>query len=84
MSEWVQIGLFLERKISYMDMMRQTNGDRYSHWIILFVCITQVTSSIATATFFHFVTVSPFFIVPLAFPNEEEENNENTYFENNS
>ena len=68
-----------------MDMMRRTNGDRYSHWIILFVCITQVTSSIATATFFHFVTVSLFFIIPLAFSNEEEEkNNENTYFENNS
>lgn len=52
----------------FKDILKQAKGDPYSYFLALFICITQVSSSIATATFFHFVTVALFFVVPLIFP----------------
>ena len=47
------------------DMLKRSKCNDFVYLSGLFICVTQVSSSIATATFFHFVTVGLFFIVPL-------------------
>ena len=65
------------------DVLSKTKTNSFMSVAGIFVVVTQTSSSIATATFFNFVTVSLFFIVPLAFQNEDEEKaNENINLEN--
>ena len=65
------------------EILLKTKANNYMYLAAIFVVVTQASSSVATATFFHFVTVSLFFIVPLAFQNEEEEEtNESTNLKN--
>lgn len=54
-----------------LDIIKKSKCDKYAYLAGLFICITQVSSSIATATFFHFVTVGLFFLVPLLFEEKE-------------
>lgn len=49
------------------DVLKRAGKNRYAYLAALFICITQVSSSIATSTFFHFVTVGIVFLVPLIF-----------------
>lgn len=55
------------------DVLSKTKTNSFMRVAGIFVVVTQTSSSIATATFFHFVTVSLFFIVPLAFKKNEVE-----------
>lgn len=41
--------------------------DKHSYLLAIFMVVTQVSSSIATATFFHFITVGIVFLLPLIF-----------------
>lgn len=53
------------------EILKRTRYSNVTYLAGLFICITQVSSSIATATFFHFVTVGTFFLVPLLFQKEQ-------------
>lgn len=64
------------------EMLIRTKNNRYMHFAAIFVAVTQVSSSVATATFFHFVTVSLFFAAPLMFCDEGENNREDFDFKN--
>ena len=55
----------------FKDMLKRANKNQYCYFGALFLCVTQVVSSIATATFFHFVTVGLFFLVPLLFDSND-------------
>lgn len=63
------------------DILKRTKNDNYMFFAALFIVITQVSSSIATSTFFNPVTVGLFFIVPLMF-SDEGEKHESTDFKN--
>lgn len=63
------------------DILKRTKNDNYMFFAALFTVITQVSSSVATATFFNPVTVGLFFIVPLMF-SDEGEKHESTDFKN--
>ncbi len=54
----------------FRDVIRRAKGNKFNYLAAIFICITQITSSIATATFFNFVTVGVFFLVPLAFDDD--------------
>lgn len=54
------------------DILKKAEGNKYRFFSAMFVIITQVTSSVATATFFHFVTVGLFFLVPLLFDETQQ------------
>lgn len=56
------------------DLIDHCKKNKYSYCIALFFVITQVSSSIATATFFNFVTVGAFFLIPLAFDGGDTNN----------
>ena len=49
------------------DILLRTKKDKFPYLAGLFIVLTQVSSSIATATFFHFVTVGVCFILPILF-----------------
>lgn len=49
------------------DLLNRTRYDKYAYLAGLFICLTQVSGSIATATFFHFVTVGICFLLPILF-----------------
>lgn len=53
------------------DLLSRTRYDKYAYLAGLFICMTQVSSSIATATFFHFVTVAICFLLPILFDDSE-------------
>lgn len=53
------------------DLLKRSMNNKYAYLAGLFVAITQLSSSIATATFFHFVTVGIMFITPLIFDTTE-------------
>lgn len=59
------------------DLLRRTKGNKYDYFLALFICITQVSSSAATATFFHFVTVGLMFLLPLLHSREEKKEKRN-------
>lgn len=64
------------------ELVIKTKADDYMYLAAIFVAVTQVSSSAVTATFFNFVTVSLFFVVPLAFCGEEENACEDIDFKN--
>ena len=49
------------------DILGRTKYDKYAYLAGLFIAATQVSSSIATATFFHFVTVGVCFLLPILY-----------------
>ena len=53
------------------DLLKRSMNNQYAYLAALFIAITQLSSSIATATFFHFVTVGIMFITPLMFDTTE-------------
>lgn len=55
-----------------LSIVRKARHNRFGYMAAIFICITQITASIATATFFHFITVALFFLVPLAFGTNED------------
>lgn len=55
----------------FADMLKRAKSNHYAFFAAVFICITQVVSSIATATFFHFITVGLFFLMPLLFDESE-------------
>lgn len=57
-----------------MDILKRSKYNRYCYLAGLFIAVTQVISSVATATFFNFVTLSIFFMVPLMFDDEKKSN----------
>lgn len=57
-----------------LDIIKKSKCDKYAYLAGMFIIITQVSSSIATATFFHFVTLGLFFLVPLLFEEKETTN----------
>lgn len=56
------------------DLLSRTKYNRYAYVVGLFIALTQVSASIATATFFHFVTLALCFILPLAFEDDAARN----------
>ena len=59
------------------DLLNRTKYDKFAYLAGLFVAATQVSASVATATFFHFVTLALCFILPILFddstPKKESE-----------
>jgi hypothetical protein len=55
------------------DILSRTKGNKYSYLAGFFVVVTQVASSAAEATFFHFVTVGICFIIPILFEDSTSE-----------
>lgn len=53
------------------DVLSRTRYNKYVYLAGLFICLTQLSASIATATFFHFVTVGIFFLLPLLFDDSD-------------
>lgn len=53
------------------EIYKRTKMNRITFLAGLFICVTQISSSVATATFFNFVTVGIFFLVPLIFSSEK-------------
>lgn len=58
------LGLYLFKL--FKSLLNKVKNDKYAYMAVIFVCITQLSSSIATATFFNFVTCALFFVLPLA------------------
>ncbi|MCR5837304.1 MAG: hypothetical protein K6G88_12440 [Lachnospiraceae bacterium] len=52
------------------DVLKKTRYNKYTFVAGIFIAVTQVVSSIATATFFNFVTVAIFFMIPLIFSDD--------------
>ena len=52
------------------DVAKKSAVNPYAYLVGLFICMTQLSASIATATFFHFVTVAVMFMLPLAFDED--------------
>ena len=55
------------------DILSRTKGNKYSYLAGFFVVVTQVASSAAEATFFHFVTAGICFIIPILFEDSTSE-----------
>ena len=53
------------------DLLSRTRYDKYAYLAALFIAISHVSSSVATATFFHFVTVGIFFLLPILFDDSD-------------
>lgn len=60
----------------FRDIFKKSKYNNKIYFIAIFICITQIASSLATATFFHYVTASLFFMVPLLFNNTINTNNQ--------
>lgn len=56
----------------FKDILEKSKYNQYCYLAALFITVTQLVSSVATATFFNFVTLSIFFMVPLIFGNRED------------
>ncbi|MBQ7415727.1 MAG: hypothetical protein IJW14_01660 [Oscillospiraceae bacterium] len=54
------------------DLIMKAKNNKFAYLAALFICITQISASIATATFFHFVTVGIFFLLPLLFEEDQK------------
>ena len=54
-----------------MDILNRSKYNRYCYLAAIFIAVTQVSSSVATATFFHFVTVGLAFLIPLLFEGKD-------------
>lgn len=57
------------------DILNRTKNNKYTYLAGLFVVVTQIASSAAEATFFHFVTVGLCFILPVLFDADSEATN---------
>lgn len=53
----------------FKDILARAKINRYAYLGALFILVTQLSASVATATFFHFVTVGLFFMIPLLYEN---------------
>lgn len=70
MAQFGAFGLVVMLLIVYRwvrDLLKRTQYNKYAYLVGLFVVLTQVSASIATATFFHFVTLALCFVLPIAF-----------------
>lgn len=70
MAQFGAFGLIIMLLVVYhwaRDLLRRVKHEKYAYLAGLFIAITQISSSIATATFFHFVTVGLFFLLPILF-----------------
>jgi len=56
------------------DLIRKAKGNKYTYFCALFIVVTMVSASAVTATFFHYVTVGIFFILPLMFIEDQSKN----------
>ena len=65
------------------DILARTKYDKYAYLAGLFIVATQVSASVATATFFHFVTVALCFLLPILFDDSEPKKIGVTYDESN-
>ena len=55
-----------------MDILNKSKGNKVGYFAAIFVVVTQVSSSIATATFFHYITVGLCVWIPLLFDESTE------------
>lgn len=53
------------------DLLSRARWDRFAYLAALFIAISHVSSSIATATFFHFSTVGIFLLLPILFDDSD-------------
>lgn len=51
----------------------RTQRNKYSQFIGIFIIFALITSSLASATFFNFVIVGTFFLIPLIFDSKNKE-----------
>lgn len=70
MAQFGAVGLVLMGVLVVLwakDVVNHSKGDKYGYMAALFLCAALTSSSVATATFFHFTTVALCFLIPLLF-----------------
>lgn len=63
----------------FSEVLKKSKGNAYMQCAAVFICITQLFSSIATATFFHYATVTVMFLVPLCMTAEKAKRRKKLY-----
>jgi hypothetical protein len=61
-----------------MDVLSRTKYNKYTYLVGLFIVTTQIASSVAEATFFHFVTAALCFILPVLFDESAPQKDQST------